>query len=196
MNQNLPGTVSYGDLNLNLNSNSKSFLFCTGGESKEVRICNEKFFVYERCCHTNRDYLFTPSAEEMNIGSCWRRHETRLHVKEINESLNIQVHKGRSLKIKHPFLKLRIRKVSRLGPSQHAKHPEAKKQFTAHRLHRTEEHRGNIESLFLLGKKIKPAKTFLSFDGHFLRVVVSLPAADVGDTENKKAKIKFTLKIK
>ncbi|XP_023800121.1 uncharacterized protein LOC111941255 isoform X3 [Cyanistes caeruleus] len=131
----------------------------SSGESKEVRICNEKFFVYE-------------------------------------ESLNIQVHKGRSLKIKHPFLKLRIRKVSRLGPSQHAKHPEAKKQFTAHRLHRTEEHRGNIESLFLLGKKIKPAKTFLSFDGHFLRVVVSLPAADVGDTENKKAKIKFTLKIK
>lgn len=63
------------------------------------------------------------------------------------------------------------------------RHPEAKMQFIAHRLHRTQEHRGNIESLFLLGTKIKPAKTLFSFDGYFLRVAMSLPAADVGDTE-------------
>lgn len=33
-----------------------------------------------RFCHTNRYYLFTHSAEAMNIGSCWKRHETRLDV--------------------------------------------------------------------------------------------------------------------
>lgn len=63
------------------------------------------------------------------------------------------------------------------------RHPEAKKQFIAHILRRTQEQRGNTESLFLLGKKIKPAKIFFSFDGHFLRVTVFLPAAGVGDTE-------------
>lgn len=40
--------------------------------------------LFIRCCQTNKYYLFTPSAEAMSIGSCWRRRETRLHVKGFN----------------------------------------------------------------------------------------------------------------
>lgn len=42
------------------------------------------------------------------------------------------------------------------------RHPEAKKQFITHRLNRTQEQRGNIESLFLLGKN-QSSKDFLQF---------------------------------
>lgn len=43
MNQKIPRTVSYGDLSLNLNGNSKSFLFCTG------RKCI-KFWTFQWSC--------------------------------------------------------------------------------------------------------------------------------------------------
>lgn len=56
-----------------------------GQKASHGPIMTDYFFplhlsLFIRFCHTDRYYLFTHSAEAMNIGSCWKRHETRLDV--------------------------------------------------------------------------------------------------------------------